>query len=289
MTIGFVSAVISRDASWNAMGVGIGRAAREGGYEVLEVTPGEGAAILDRGIQYLRQNRVDGLVVYKSDTQRFPACMEKAKGLPIVHIWYYPKRPYPMVALDAEPGLIEAADHLAAFGHKTVLWLGLESGGKEMVMERRRAFRRACTTHRMTVRTALLPRVKTARGEAPSAVGAFHRLLMDRLPELRGATAVVCYNDTMAMAVEFVLAARGIRVPEHVSIIGFDDVQAPEAVPALTTVSHSLEAIGARGVEVLLEIIEDSEAAKQYRRRAERVPSRLVIRESTGRPSGKED
>jgi DNA-binding LacI/PurR family transcriptional regulator len=100
--------------------------------------------------------------------------------------------------------------------------------------------------------------------------------LLERAP--RKFTAIVAANDHMALGALRALHAMGIRVPEHFSVVGYDDL--PEArffEPPLTTVHHDFAGQGERCVEVLLSMIKGQpfEPALQLLR------PELIIREST--------
>jgi DNA-binding LacI/PurR family transcriptional regulator len=103
--------------------------------------------------------------------------------------------------------------------------------------------------------------------------------LMDRHPDL---TALFCGNDKMALGAMRCLTQRGIRVPQDVSIIGFDDIPyARYVTPSLTTVHLPFYQAGDVACERLIQRI---------RGRAERInetlPTHLVLRESTALARG---
>jgi DNA-binding LacI/PurR family transcriptional regulator len=86
--------------------------------------------------------------------------------------------------------------------------------------------------------------------------------------------AVFAYNDAAALAALRACLARGLRVPEDIAIIGFDDIPAAaHATPPLSTISVDKEALGRRGVELLLE---DAPAELEVR-----LPVHLIARAST--------
>jgi LacI family transcriptional regulator len=92
-------------------------------------------------------------------------------------------------------------------------------------------------------------------------------------------TAVFAANDQMALGVLHALHEAGIKVPEQVSVVGFDDM--PEAeffTPALTTIRQDFDEVGRRGLQTLVSIIDDSNAEVPEIR----VTPRLVVRSSTG-------
>jgi len=100
----------------------------------------------------------------------------------------------------------------------------------------------------------------------------------DPLPE-----AIICANDQMAIGMVRTLTAHGIKVPEDVAIVGFDDIfPASLTDPPLTTVHQAMRKIGERGCDRLLERIADP----SLRPRVELLPSELVLRSSCGCPHG---
>jgi LacI family transcriptional regulator len=97
--------------------------------------------------------------------------------------------------------------------------------------------------------------------------------LLERLPNL---TAVFALNDVMAIGALSGLRRRGLRVPEDVSVAGFDDIPiARDLLPALTTVRVPMAAMGARALALALE-------PRSSGLRSEHLPTELVVRDSTG-------
>ena len=95
--------------------------------------------------------------------------------------------------------------------------------------------------------------------------------------------AIVCANDQMAIGMVRTLTARGIRVPEEVAVVGFDDIfPASLTDPPLTTVHQPMRKIGERGCDRLIERIADP----SLRPRVEVLPAELVLRSSCGCPPG---
>jgi LacI family transcriptional regulator len=95
--------------------------------------------------------------------------------------------------------------------------------------------------------------------------------------------AIICANDQMAIGVVRTLNGRGIRVPEEVAVVGFDDIfPASLTDPPLTTVHQPMRKIGERGCDRLIERITNP----SLRSRVELLPAELVLRSSCGCPSG---
>src|SRR6202035_2594290 len=96
-------------------------------------------------------------------------------------------------------------------------------------------------------------------------------------------TAVVCFNDKVAVGVLEMAAARGLRVPEDLSVTGFDDIDVSRAsTPRLTTVRQPLQEMGRTAVTMLMRQL-DGQAHEALSMELE---TRLVVRESTGPASG---
>ena len=92
-------------------------------------------------------------------------------------------------------------------------------------------------------------------------------------------SAVFAANDQLALGLLHAFAERGVRVPDDVSVVGFDDVDgSAHFVPPLTTVRQDFGALGRRCLGVLRAALADQEAG------AEAIPPRLVVRSSTGGP-----
>jgi LacI family transcriptional regulator len=118
-----------------------------------------------------------------------------------------------------------------------------------------------------------------AGGEPTIAHGlAAARVLLD-LPE--PPTAIVAFNDKMAIGAMQAAAERGLRVPRHLSVIGFDDLELSTVVaPQLSTVRQPLEEMARLGVQLLLRLIDGREIETLH----VELATELVLRASTGPP-----
>jgi LacI family transcriptional regulator, repressor for deo operon, udp, cdd, tsx, nupC, and nupG len=97
----------------------------------------------------------------------------------------------------------------------------------------------------------------------------------------RPTTAVVAFNDLMALGLIRELVARGLRVPDDVSVAGFDGIFVAElTTPALTTVAAPLRLMGSTAVRHLLAVIEGAQPSVGS---PLTLPASLLVRASTGR------
>ena len=97
-------------------------------------------------------------------------------------------------------------------------------------------------------------------------------------------TAVVCSNDWTAIGALHAIHAAGLRVPEDISLAGFDDIPLTSyTTPALTTVRMSAKDVGATAFQALFSLIgEEHLEGDVYQ-----IPTKLVVRESTTKPRKK--
>jgi LacI family transcriptional regulator len=174
----------------------------------------------------------------------------------------------PAVVIDQADGMRQAVEHLAALGHRRFAYL---AGPRTSWSNQQR--RRAAQVHGqragmdVVVLGPYAPKLEAGAQAADAALA-------------EGVTAVVAYNDLIALGVLLRLTERGVAVPAGVSVIGFDDIAAARiASPPLTTVATPADAAGSAGVELLLALLD--ERAPGARTRVE-LGTQLMVRGSTG-------
>ncbi|WP_369135924.1 LacI family DNA-binding transcriptional regulator [Modestobacter sp. I12A-02662] len=173
----------------------------------------------------------------------------------------------PAVLTNLYEATSHAVEHLHALGHRAVTYLAGPDGYPNDV--RLRGFRDACSRF----------------GVEGSELGPFAARFQDgiRAADLvlaTSVTAVVAYNDEIAVGVVNRLADRGIAVPGDISVVGFDDTQLAEMVtPRLTTVRIPAAVAGTTAIEMLLDLVRGRDVGL---RSPLEVSGELVVRSSTG-------
>ena len=179
---------------------------------------------------------------------------------------------------DEEHGAYQMTRHLIAEGHRRILHV---TGPREFIgAERRiRGFKQALADAGVPFAESLL---LPANFMAPGAREALWKWLREHRGETLP-TAIFCGNDASAVGCLEVLAEAGLRVPDDISVAGFDDTLAARmTVPALTTVRQPLQAMGSRAVEVLLDRIQRPGVAAP--RGSIVFPVELIVRGSVAPP-----
>lgn len=261
---------------------GIAKVASEAGLNVLvaDTREPDGA---DRQIaEYLYNNRSDGLIVLDGNLTEAMFSGDDRKGRPPVMFAceWLEDHDQPAVTVDNHYGARLAVEHLIALGHRHI---GHVAGPSDNVLTRQRAggFRDALAEAGLpTVEHWFIQGDFTLR----SGLAAAERwLALDDRP-----TAVFCFSDAMACGFISQLNRRGIRVPDDVSVVGFDDIDiAAHLIPPLTTIRQPRALIGETAAALLLQLMrlpemrEDAAAMKQM---GKVLPLELVVRDSTAKP-----
>jgi LacI family transcriptional regulator len=175
----------------------------------------------------------------------------------------------PAITIDNADGIRQAVAHLAALGHRRIAYVA----GPRLSWSNRE---RARALRSVTAATGIdLVEVGNFAPQFAGGIAAADLVLA------AGVTAVIAYNDLVALGLLNWFATRGVKVPEAISVMGFDDIVLSGMVsPSLTTVAQPQEPIGRAGVDMLLQLLEDPERAAVARRE---LPSQLMVRHSTGR------
>jgi DNA-binding LacI/PurR family transcriptional regulator len=245
----------------------IEQAARREGYSMSIVSlPRIDPDTMRDAVATLRAQAVDGTIIVAPHTTAAAALREVPPDLPAVVVAGTDTAGVPLVAIDQESGARLATEHLLQLGHRTV-WHVAGPNNWVDARARARGWRKA-----LQRAGAPLPAPLVGDWSARSGYEAGVRLAAE--PDL---TAIFVANDHMALGVLRALALAGRRVPEDISVIGFDDVpESPYYPPALTTLRQNFEALGEQAVASLLARIGGADPASRQLLRPE-----LVIREST--------
>lgn len=251
---------------------GVSSAMADTDYELLAFAGATHGGIVGwerRSLRRLGGTLLDGAIIVT------PTVVEPAAAVPVVAIDPHTgSTDVPTVDSDNVGGARSGVEHLLELGHTRIAMIrGREDLDSARLREQ--GFRQAMTAAGLEVDETLLA---TGSYRSESAVGPAHQLLTRR----DRPTAVFAANDLMAITTMEVARELGLRVPEDLSVIGFDNV--PESVaaePALTTVAQPLREIGRTALSMLLTLLAGEELTQTH----VRMDTRLVERASTAPPS----
>ncbi len=254
---------------------GIEGAAQRAGYAVLLGDTQHDDAREDRYAQMLQRREADGLVFLGHRLPKAAAALVRAAGAsraPVVNgCEFSPGLGVPSVHIDNAAAAGEVMDHLLRLGHRRI---GIVTGPLVSPLSRDRldgALRHAKAHGKAAVT------VTHGDFSIESGIAAVERLLDGGAPP----TAIFCFNDEMAMGGLHAIRRRGLRVPDAVSVAGFDDIRfARYADPPLTTIRQPMRELGEAAVRLLLDILD----GRMRRTVSVTLPHTLVVRASTGPP-----
>jgi DNA-binding LacI/PurR family transcriptional regulator len=226
-------------------------------------------SMLDAVERFLGQG-IEGIIVIATQDTAVAALAHVPPEVPLVAVGCGTRAPVTSVAIDNRVGAAAATRYLLGLGHQSVYHLAGPASCLD-AKERLDGWREA-------IREAGGPEPPVLAGDWSASSG---YALGARLTAEPGLTAIFCGNDAMALGVIRALAERGLRVPEDVSIVGFDDV--PEAgyyLPPLTTVRQDFGEVGRQALGTL---VDRMSAAIPAGRRV-RVAPELIVRASAAGP-----
>lgn len=246
---------------------GVQKKAREAGYAVFLADADENPRLEAELIRAM-VNQVDGIVICSSRLTK----SELQQFIPATKLVLLNRRirGVSTVLFDSAGGMRQAIEHLAALGHRRVAFLSGPSNSWSN-QERRRGLSAAARTLGIEVVELgpFAPRFEAGQQAADLALA-------------EKVTAIVAYNDLMALGVLSRFADRGVAVPEEVSVVGFDNIaMAAMATPHLTTVALPLEMAGRVAIELLLDQLDRTEAVAAAE---QTLGAQLIVRASTAPP-----
>jgi DNA-binding LacI/PurR family transcriptional regulator len=251
---------------------GVAGRAGELGYKSLIVTGNRAPAGEAEAIETLLELRTDGLVLAAPRLER-ERILEAARAVPLVLISRAVSSPrVDSVTNDDQAGAALAVEHLAALGHRRIAHI--DGGRGAGAQGRRQGYLHAMRRH------GLAAEARVIAGDYTEEAGAqgVEELLTSRVRP----TAIVAANDLSAIGALDSLGRQGLRVPQDVSLVGYDNTSlAGLRHIDLTTIDQPRLAMGRTAVELLLERLERRRTAP---RRVVIAPS-LVVRGSTAPPA----
>jgi len=270
-TIGVIAEEIG-DSYSSAIISGIEQYLRQRNYFFLTVVHRHDPVLLSRYSQMLSERGVEGIITVDTTVNDAPL-------LPTVAVAGHKKlKGVTNIVLDHEHAAVLALNHLKELGHKHVAFMKgnpISSDSKE------RWDAIACVAARIGLNIDLELTVQIDADDPTPMLGyPFTKQLLARQKPF---TALFAYNDISAIGAIRAIQEQGLRVPQDISVIGFDDI--PGAAfnnPSLTTVRQPLNRMGEVAAQSLLERIEGK---KEYPNEIAIEPE-LVVRESTAKAPG---
>jgi LacI family transcriptional regulator, repressor for deo operon, udp, cdd, tsx, nupC, and nupG len=246
------------------------------GYAVLVGDTQHDLKREERYAQMLKRKEADGLIFLGHRLPKEVATLVRTMAprcAPVVNgCEFSPSLGVPSVHIDNAKAAYEAMDHLYRLGHRRI---GVITGPLVSPLSRDRLQGAKSRAKKQRADDACT----VMQGDFSIESGA---VAAERLLASQGSpTAIFCFNDEMAMGVIQTAKRRGLRVPDELSVIGFDDIRFARCIdPPLTTVAQPMRAIGEGTVRLLLEILSGRATPPE----SITLPHTLIVRSTTAPP-----
>ncbi|MDX2161048.1 MAG: GntR family transcriptional regulator [bacterium] len=265
---------------------GVERVLRRHGYTVhLSATEYS----IDEENRLLRQMREDGVkgclvwAMHSTSADRLLASI--GSMMPVVML----DRPVrgvtlPCVTSNNYTGGLQAMHHLIGLGHREIVFLARPHLDLWTVRERYRAYQDAMADAGLTAQPPVLIGDEHELSSYDAYVNADEAVLaplVERIANPNRPTAIFAVNDWMAMRALRAAYRADVRIPDHLSLIGFDNLDVSEyLMPPLTTIAQNTELLGREAARRLLALIEGDPVEETLTL----LPTQLIVRQSTAAP-----
>ncbi len=289
-TIGLVILDIA-NPFYTAVARGVEDVAREHGYAVILSNSDEEVAKEAEYCRVLRARHVDGLVLMPAGSRHEALIKVVRSGFPLVFVdREVPGLDVSSVSIDSEPVAHQMTLHLIELGHRRI---GIIAGPpwSSGMMGRLAGFRRAMQEHDVEIDETL---VVSGSGSSPADAavvsaagrGESGRIATEQMLSLpRPPTAIFATNNQLAMRAFGTLRQMGVRIPDDISLVAFDDFQWGDLVtPRITRVAQPTYEMGRTGAETLIARIQHPLAPS----RRILLGAHLLLRESAAAPPSRE-
>lgn len=251
---------------------GIEQVAHKNNYSVLLGDAQYEPAREQKYADLISARQADGLITLLPHIPR----MNVEGRLPVVNACeYVTDEDITSVYIDNVQAARDATEYLLTLGHRDIAFVGGRHGSP-ISIDRQRGYREALTAAGLKVNARL-----SAEGDFSIEAGI--RAVESLFARGVKFTAIFLSSDEMAIGAYRAIRARGLRVPEDISVVGFDDIRISRYLdPPLTTVAQPQEELGCEAMTMLLEMLEGGDVPP----RKHILPTQFVVRGSTARPSG---
>ena len=230
---------------------GIASAATTAGYAILPLTTDYELAQEDRAVNLLLAGNVDGLILVVSNPATSKA-LERLQAAGIAYALAYNRHPnHPCVSVDSEAAVGAVVTRLAELGHTRITLVTGQVAASDRAQQRLRGYQQAMVSLKLK---------KTEVLEVPFVASAVNEICA-LLKQERRPTALICSNDLLAIRSIRAVKLAGLKVPDDVSVVGFDGIALGEDLtPMLSSVTQPNAGIGRAAVELLLQAISSGQA-----------------------------
>jgi DNA-binding LacI/PurR family transcriptional regulator len=243
-------------------------------YSVLLYNVGQDARREQTYLDTAAERLVDGMIIVNAVDREHTFARLEDSSIPTVLIDCLATSEIPSVAVDNFQGAYIATQHAIELGHERIAHI---AGALSLEVARQRAdgYAQCIEDHNLHYQHIIT--AYNDRWDYHSGYRAMRQLIESDVPP----TAVFAAGDQMAIGAYRALSEAGLRIPQDISVVGFDDIEAASfTTPPLTTIRQPFGDMARRAFALLLDLL-DGRTPQETR---VTLPAELIVRESTGRP-----
>jgi len=258
---------------------GIEECALEAGYSLF-IAASQHEPIREKKIvQAMMEHRTDGVILCSSSFSADQGTQLLKYGFPIVVVNHQSAENFHYsIYHDDIDGSRQITRHLIELGHQRIAYLGNNLSGRT-TLDRFHGFELEMMAARLPVLKDLIHNENG--GDAEDGYHSVETFLKIQPRP----TAIICYNDMMAIGVLKALDSAGVKVPEEISVTGFDNISMSAFTsPALTTLDQPKRSIGKEACQLLLSLLRTQENEHPFEPKEKILKGKLLVRQSTTRP-----
>jgi len=259
---------------------GIEDAAQQAGYSLF-IAASQYDPIREQNIvQTMMEQRTDGVIICSSSFSADKGRQLLANGFPVVVVNYKANENFNYsIYHDDVDGSRQLTRHLLDLGHTKIAYLGNSKSGRT-TLDRLNGFKQEMQTAGLEVQPDFMYEVQ---GSEPN-LGFSSLIYFLNLPDQP--TAIMCFNDTIAIGLVHACHQQGISVPENLSITGFDNITfSAFTCPPLTTLDQPKYSIGNEAAHLLLDLLGKKIENSNEMHKEKILKGRLLVRSSTTSPN----
>ncbi len=262
---------------------GIEESAQQAGYSLFIAASQHDPAREEKIVQTMMEHRTDGVIICSSSFNPAQGRQLLEYGFPIVVVNHQAAESYHYsIYHDDEDGSQQITRHLIELGHTRIAYLGNSLSGRT-TLDRLAGFQIEMSAAGIPIPNEYIHHVP---GGVPS-LGEDGLLYFLHLPV--PPTALICFNDMLAIGVLKGCRLANIRVPQDLSVTGFDNITfSAYTNPPLTTFDQPKQSIGAEAAHLLLNLLNSSPNVDAFEPKVITLKGRLLIRQSTSTPTRNE-
>ncbi len=222
--------------------------------------------------QYISQmieKRVDGLIVFNTCTEEESIIGKIKNIIPVVTVQSALKET-DCVNTSDETGAYRAVDYLIKQGHKNIAFL-VYNFENSNISNRMKGYFKAHKDNGIEINKKYI----LSSDFTPYCGYHMTNMVLDKMPEV---TAIFTYNDQLAVSAYYAIQMRGLRIPDDISIVGYDNIGLASLMrPTLTTVEQPTYEIGRSAAELIISRVRDQRKSTHH---TVLLPTKFIVRDS---------